>query len=164
MEGAKTVWAKQARDGWDKGQATLILYVFTDGLPRIKPRLIFHAVTGVQIRCKEEDLYDKGVTVEFNPTAYNNKALFLRYIEEELIKLEDWKDRGLLAIDAAKFHKTERILRILREHSIIPSMIPPGCTGLVQPLDISINKPCKGLLRDHIDSYVELEEHAGKET
>ena len=89
MKGAKTVWAKQTRDGWDKRQATLILYVFTDGLPQIKPMLIFHAVTGVQIRCKEEDLYDKCVTVEFNPTAYNNEALFLRWIEEELIKLED---------------------------------------------------------------------------
>ncbi|RPA89608.1 hypothetical protein L873DRAFT_1849216 [Choiromyces venosus 120613-1] len=164
MKGAKTVWAKQTRGGWDKRQATLILYVFADGLPRIKPKLIFHAATGAQVRRKEEALYDKRVTVEFNPTAYNNEALFLRWIEEELIKLEDWKDGGLLAIDAAEFHKTEKILTTLREHSIIPSMIPPGCTRLVQPLDISINKPFKELLRDYVDSYVELEEHAGKET
>lgn len=163
IKGAKTVWAKQTRGGWDKRQATLILYVFADGLPRIKPKLIFHAVTGTQIRRNEEPLYDKRVTIEFNPTAYNNEALFLRWIEEELIKLEDWKDGGLLAIDAAEFHKTPKILSSLREHAIIPSLIPPGCTGLVQPLDISINKPFKELLRDYVDSYIEEKERAGKE-
>lgn len=164
MKGAKTVWAKQTRGGWDKGQATLILYVFADGLPRIMPKLIFHATTGAQIRSNEKPLYDKRVTVKFNPTAYNNEALFLRWIEEELIKLEDWKDGGLLAIDAAEFHKTEKILSTLRENPIISSMIPPGCTGLVQPLDISINKPFKELLRDYVDSYVEEKERAGKES
>ena len=164
MKQARTVWAKQTKGGWDKRQATLILYVFADGLSRIKPKLIFHTATGAQIQRNEEGLYDNRVTVEFNPTAYNNEALFLRWIDEELIKLEDWKDGGLLAIDAAEFHKTERVLNTLRNHCIIPSMIPPGCTGLVQPLDISINKPFKELLREHVESYAEEKEDAGKET
>ena len=163
MKGAKTVWAKQTRWGWDKRQATLILYVFADGRSQIKPKLIFHAATGAQIRRNEEALYDKRVTVEVNPTAYNNEALLLRWIEEELIKLDDWKDGGLLAIDAAEFHKMERILSSLWEHSIIPSLMPPGCTGLVQLFEVSINKPFKELLCDYVDSYIEEKEHAGKE-
>jgi len=164
MKGSRTVWAKQTKGGWDKRQATLILYVFADGLSRIKPKLIFHAATGAQIRRNEEGLYDNRVTIEFNPTAYNNEALLLRWIDEALIKLEDWKDGGLLAIDAAEFHKIERVLNTLPNHCIIPSMIPPGCTGLVQPLDISINKPFKELLREHVESFAEEKEDAGKET
>jgi len=46
-------------------------------------------VTGAQVWRKEEALYDKLVTIEFNPTSYNNKALFLHWIEKELIKLEN---------------------------------------------------------------------------
>jgi len=33
-------------------------------------------------------------------------------------------------------------------------MIPPGCTGLVQPLDISVNKPFKSILRDILDDLL----------
>jgi len=41
---------------------------------------------------------------------------------------------SLLALDAAKFHRTPTILNYLHSWDIIPSLIPRGCTGLVQPL------------------------------
>lgn len=52
---------------------------------------------------------------------------------------------------AAQFHKTDAVLISLRAHDIIPSMIPRGCTGLIQPLDVSINGPFKNMLRDALD-------------
>jgi len=62
----------------------------------------------------------------------------------------------MLALDVAKFHKTDTILSTLRSHDIIPAMIPPGFTGLVQPLDMSINKPLKDILRNLIENAMEL--------
>lgn len=62
----------------------------------------------------------------------------------------------MVALDVAKFHKTDTILSTLRSHDIIPAMIPPGCTGLVQPLDVSINKPLKDILRNLIEDAMEL--------
>ena len=44
--GAKTVSGKSDRSGWGKRQATLILYIFADGIQRIQPKLIFHGKAG----------------------------------------------------------------------------------------------------------------------
>ena len=52
----------------------------------------------------------------------------------------------MLAMNVAKFHKTKLVLSTLQSHDIIPSLIPPGCTGLLQPLDVAINKPVKDIL------------------
>lgn len=55
---------------------------------------------------------------------------------------EDNEDT-LLVIDAATFHNTDEIKRKLREQNIMLALIPGGCTNLMQPLDIAINKPFK---------------------
>lgn len=156
--GARTVSGKTDRSGWDKRQATLILYIFADGIPRLKPKIIFHARTGNSVREKEGHLYHPGVTVEFNKTAYNNETLFCKWITDELAPaLNQEKEKNsqasLLVLDSAGFHKTPMVLDVLRSHSIIPSVIPGGCTGLVQPLDTAVNKPFKEYLRNHTDEY-----------
>jgi hypothetical protein len=74
--------------GWDKRQATLVLYLFADGVgTRIKPKLIFHGASGDSNRIlkREQHLYNKGVTVEFNPTAYNTEKLLLKFIDEDML-------------------------------------------------------------------------------
>jgi len=37
-------------------------------------------------------------------------------------------------------------------------MIPAGCTGLVQPLDVSVNKPFKNILRDLLEDLLDNHE------
>jgi hypothetical protein len=36
-KGAKTVWIKELRSGWDRRQATLQIVAFADGILRCKP-------------------------------------------------------------------------------------------------------------------------------
>ena len=57
----------------------------------------------------------------------------------------------------------------LREHNIVPSLIPGGCTGELtllplslgsncsknKVLDVAVNKPFKGILRDVLDGIME---------
>ena len=113
--GSKTILGKSDRSGWGKRQATLILYIFADGVQRIKPKLIFHGDEASQrIISKEGSQYSPGVTVEFNKTAYNNEVSFTRFIDEELIPtfytLDDdgvrRQKEALLVMDAATFHRT----------------------------------------------------------
>jgi hypothetical protein len=81
IRGAKTIAAKTDCSSWDKRQATHILYIFADGVLRIKPKLIFYRKAtdeGGKIEERESHLYHKGVTIHFNTTAYNNKELTIQ--------------------------------------------------------------------------------------
>lgn len=54
LQGTKTISGKSDRSGWGKRQATLVLYIFADGLPRIGPKLIFHGVTDSRLKDEQE--------------------------------------------------------------------------------------------------------------
>lgn len=95
---------------------------------------------------KEATKYHPGVLVEFNPTAYMTELLFIKYIEMYLIPALNGKP-SLFAMDLCTSHKTPTVLALLRSNQITPSLIPAGCTSLVQPLDVSINKPLKEYVR-----------------
>ena len=68
----------------------------------------------------------------------------------------------MLALDAAAFHKTPTILEILRSSSISIAFVPPGCTGILQPLDTAVNKPFKEILREQTEIYTDKLEEAGE--
>ena len=149
--GEKTIWVKESRSGWDKRQASLVLCVFADGVPRVPPMIIFRG-TGQRLGAERAKYHD-GVLVEFNPTAYMNDQLFERYIQEHLIPVLGGHPT-LFALDLMGSHKTPAILDLLHSNNITPSLIPGGCTGLVQPLDVSVNKPFKELVRDLTDEKI----------
>jgi len=48
---------------------------------------------------------------------------------------------------------------VLKEQKTTLSVIPGGCTGYIQPLDVSLNKPLKDLIQeemdDHYDQHIE---------
>lgn len=50
---------------------------------------------------------------------------------------------GLLALDLFGGHKTDNVSDCLMAHEITQSVIPASSTGIVQPLNISINHPFK---------------------
>lgn len=177
IKGTKTVSAKTDRSGWDKQQTTLIFYIFGDGVARIPPKIIFHGAPGNSGRIfdREGQRYNSGITVEFNSTAYNNEELFLKFIDQELAPSLDrgppkelstndpspyTTPRNLVLLDVFARHVTSDVLAKLRSYNILPSIIPGGCTGLVQPTDTSVNKPFKAYLRKHTDTYIERKERA----
>ncbi|KZL84411.1 pogo transposable element with krab domain-like [Colletotrichum incanum] len=155
-KGARTVAGKTDRSGWSKRQATLILYIFANSIQRILPKLIFHgkpSSQGGQIEGNKGSKYSSQITVKFNDTAYNNEYLLDRWITEEFLPLTAGQEY-LLVIDVATFHKTPSILSGLRTNHITPSLIPPGTTSLLQPLDTAVNKPFKQWLSEATDDYV----------
>jgi DDE superfamily endonuclease len=165
FKGKKTVLAKTDRSGWSKRQATLILYIFADGIPRINPNIIFHGTTtksGGKLEVLEGDKYAKGVSVHFNKSAYNNEGLIERWLNEKLIPLirpiNQPHQPFLLSFDCAAFHKTPPLLRKMKDNDITPALVPPSCTGILQPLDTHINKPFKEYLQEATKEYMDHQE------
>jgi len=174
-QGDKTIWAKSEKAGWDKRQATLVLIAFADGVGRVKPVIIFRG-TEDPIRQQryygsEKQQYDPRVSVWFNSKGYANTQTTVRWINELHVPafhphgssmwnggpslLQTLPNRkplpSILALDAAHFHHSPEVLATLRDHDITPSLIPAGCTGLIQVLDVSVKKPLKELIRNGMD-------------
>ena len=94
--------------------------------------------------------YHPDVLVEYNPTANMNDNLFENYITKHLLPVLG-RPPTLFALHLMGSHKTPAILDLLRKNDITPSLISGGCTGLLQPLDVSVNKPLKEMVRDLTD-------------
>jgi len=53
----------------------------------------------------------------------------------------------ILFLDSFKVHLLGSIADAIQDLGVQLEIIPPGCTGLVQPIDLKINKPFKANMR-----------------
>jgi len=98
----------------------------------------------------EKERYDQRVVVKFNSKAYANSTCIVEWLDNQVIPVLDGHPT-LMALDMFGSHKTEEVLDTMRAHDITLSVIPGGCTGLVQPMDVSINRPFKDILKVSIN-------------
>jgi len=90
--------------------------------------------------------YDHWVVVKFNPTAYANSENIVSWLDEQLVPVLEGQPT-LLALDLFSGHKTDEVLDTMKANDISGSVIPGGCTGLIQAVDVSINRPFKDILK-----------------
>ena len=60
---------------------------------------------------------------------------------------------GLCIFDVFAAHRCDEFLQSLREHNIRYVMVPAGCTGSLQPLDVATNEPFKHHLKELFSSW-----------
>ena len=152
-KGASTVWVQGGNSGLDKRQCTVQLTIFADGIPRVKPLVIFRG-TGKRITFQEKLKYDKRVSVCFQENAWCDEAVMIRWVKHQ------WKPciegPTMLCLDQHKAQKTPSIEGLLSsECETTAILIPPGCTSLVQPLDVVVNAPFKRLVDDLATSHMQ---------
>jgi hypothetical protein len=157
-KGVTTVAGKLDRSGWDKRQAIIILYIMANGDTPFKPVIIFYGQGTVL--AKEQPYYDLRVEVYFNPTAYHNEEIFLKWLEDVyqpyIANNAHGEEESLVIMDAAAFHKTPAVMKFLYEAEpfMLIALIPPGLTSYFQPLDTAVNSPFKKLLQQATDEYI----------
>jgi hypothetical protein len=62
-------------------------------------------------------------------------------------------------MDALHGHLSNNIRNRLRNKNITLIIIPSGMTSQLQPLDMSINTPCKHLVCKHYDAWLNKDNH-----
>jgi hypothetical protein len=67
-------------------------------------------------------------------------------LEEQLIPVLSGKPT-LIALNLFGGYKTDEALDLMKVHDLVLSVIPASCTGIVQPLDVSVNHLFKDILK-----------------
>ena len=88
--------------------------------------------------------------------AWMDDPLMLRYIDE--IWMPYVKKTGctesILCLDKFQAHISASTDSKMKANNVHPSVIPGGCTSVLQPLDVCLNKPFKSLLRHSWQNYM----------
>lgn len=76
------------------------------------------------------------------------KKVILPYIEQVKDDLDlPLKQKSLCIFDVFRAQISDEIMDFLKEKSIIPVMVPANCTDKLQPMDLSIQKPAKDVIK-----------------
>ena len=143
---------KSLGSGLDKRQATVQLTVHADGKPQTPPMVVFRG-KGLRINSQERNRWDKRVVVKFQENAWVNEDISLRWAQS--IWRQPTFEPRLLILDVHTAQKTPAFLHALSLRHTIPAFVPPGCTSLVQPLDVALNKPFKNLVDAQYNQHFE---------
>jgi DDE superfamily endonuclease len=102
--------------------------------------------------------------VLWNPKAYCNEDTMLYWVQHiyqfsfAYATTSVKREPRLLCLDAFIAYLTPAVGNALKRQGVTISVIPRGCTGYVQPLDVSLNKPLKDLIKeeqdDHFDKHI----------
>ena len=127
--------------GKDKSHLTIILTIAKNG-KKFKPVVLLpgKGTKAINIPTDIEVIYPN------QQKSWNNQEIMSEYIKrilkEIIVYLPPYK-KSLLLMDSSKIHTKGEILKEISKLGFQIEIIPPGTTGLVQPLDVSVNHPFK---------------------
>jgi hypothetical protein len=126
-----------------------------------QPLLIFHRAVE-KGDCQRKDKarkYAYSIDILWNLKAYANEDTMLHWIKyiyqfsSVYLTIGVEQEPCLLALDAFVLYLTLAVRCTLKAQKTTLSVIPGGYTGIVQVLDVSINKLLKDLIKEEQDSY-----------
>ena len=139
----------------DKRQITTVFCgtLVGDFLP---VQLIFKGKTS---RCHPHYKLPAWWHVTHPPNHWSTEQTMLEYIKHIVIpyiqSVRESKGEeslpALVIMDNFKGQATDNVKALLEENNVHISFVPPNTTDLLQPLDVSVNKPAKSFLRQKFD-------------
>ena len=144
--GEKTV--KIRTTGNEKNRVTVVLACCRDG-SKLKPMVIFKRKTIPKIDNKH------GVVVSAQEKGWMDSEQMKVWID----KVWRWHGglgRSLLVYDAFEAHVTDRVKALLKREKTDLAVIPGRLTSILQPLDVSLNKPFKVGVRRRWMQWMDL--------
>ena len=157
IKGKKTV--QIVTQNQEKMRVSLILAVLADGT-KLPPYIIFKGNNSSTILTKEisnlPHVKNKEIFYAFNINAWTTGEIVIDWLNKvwfEYLKNFDSMFESLLIIDKATTHENEEFKRVCFNNDVTISYIPKGRTSILQPLDVSINKPFNDALRNEYTQF-----------
>ena len=150
MDEAGTKTIKIRTTGGEKRHLTVVLAVTSEG--EVLP-------TTCIFKGKRQP---KNLTVPNNTQfrlqekGWMDEVLMLDWIKNVLRPFTD-RNPSLLVMDSYRAHLTDKVKKELRKANCDLAIIPGGCTSVLQPLDVSINRPYKAWMRREFTAYLDTE-------
>lgn len=147
VKGTKTVMVKST--GHEKTKFTVVLSCMADGT-KLKPMVIFKRKTMPKIK------FPAGVFVHVHQNGWMDQAGVKLWIDNVWNKRNGGlrKEHSLLVWDMFRSHLTNETKKHLKRSNTATAVIPGGLTSVLQPLDVSLNKPFKDRIRDEWNQWM----------
>lgn len=149
QKGAKEVPIKST--GHEKVRITVILTGRGDG-SKMKPYIIIPRKKPIS---ELDNMND--VVIQYNTKSWMDDFLTEDYLKRVIGQFHFSK--RLMVWDAFKCHISKSTSSVLRRMGIHAAVIPGGCTGLIQPADVSWNRSLKSRIQDKYDEWLSNGEH-----
>ena len=147
-KGVKTVNAKTMKTSLDR--ITCMLAVCADGT-KLPPLLVFKAKPGGSVEREfTSNDFPKECLYLVQENAWTDERVMTHWVDHVLTPYVKTAPKGIvpyLFLDKYSCHTQGRITNRIEDLGVEWDIIPGGCTGLVQPIDVGIGKPFKNRMR-----------------
>ncbi len=130
-------------------RATVAVTVTASG-KMLKPLVVFKEKPGARIKTREFPTYPQYNVYACHHSAWMDETVMRTWIREVLKPyVEDAPEhiQPLLLLDSYKCHTMASVTGSIEALGVQIEIIPGGCTGLCQPVDVGIGKPLKSRAR-----------------
>ena len=154
VRGQRTV--NMRKGGNDSHRCTVALTVTAAGniLP---PYIVYKGTEGGTIHRRELPDHPSGAIYTVQKKAWFDERVMLHWVEHVLRPYVATAPVGVIPIiflDSFKVHLLGSVANAIQNIGVQLEYIPPGCTGLVQPIDVGINKPYKASMTKVFTSWL----------
>lgn len=109
-------------------------------------------------RCHPKFKFPPGWHITHSPNHWSTEETMVQYLEHIILPYvarmrESEEEPALVIMDNFKGQITAKINSILEDNNIHVCLLPPNTTDLLQPMDISVNKPAKEFLRNEFQLW-----------
>ena len=152
-KGSKTVTVNTT--GNEKNRFTVMLACTADG-GKLPPYIIFKRKTLLEVKWPE------GVIIRFQDKGWMDDNLMRDWIKTVSGKRPGgYTKKSLLVLHSFQCHKSNDVKELLKEENRARlAIIPGGMTSILQPLDVSVNKPMKVLLQRKWNEWYAGDSHS----
>lgn len=151
--GSKTVNAKEVKTS--VGRVTVCLAVCADGT-KLPPLIVYKGEPGKAVE-REIKKFPDGAVYCVQANAWTDERVALIWVDKILAPHVATAPKGIipyLFLDKYRCHYQGTVANNIENLGVEWDIIPGGCTGLVQPIDVGVGKPVKHRIRQWLEEWL----------